>query len=55
MVLREVIAGTLATYAAQRWSHVPSPKQCVQAVKILEIADESGGRLEFERHDVAVG
>ena len=38
------IAGTLAVYAKQRWSSVPSHKQARQAVKILCVAEESGVR-----------
>lgn len=39
------IAGSLATYAATGWSSVPSPRQAKQGVRILQIAEENGGRL----------
>lgn len=42
------IAGTLATYAAADWAKVPSKRQAAQAVEILRIADELGGRLSLQ-------
>ncbi|CAA9325699.1 MAG: FIG01232333: hypothetical protein [uncultured Gemmatimonadetes bacterium] len=42
------IAGTLATYAAAGWVKVPSKKQAFQAIEILRIADQCGGRLQDE-------
>jgi hypothetical protein len=39
------ISATLASYAARNWTRVPSVRQAVQAVKVIDIASLNSGRL----------